>query len=1264
MERLFREVSPVQELAFNVDTTSPLDAHERHVLQQILAEGFMPETVSKKSLLGMSENIMEIGPRFITAVSTNLVAICHACGLTKVTRIELSRRHALPVDADRDAFKAANHDKMTEQEWLNPLQDFGAVRPIEAVYKIPLKEKGPNALLNVPGLAMDAWDRQFYYDYFVLYEGRDPTNVEILDLNNANSEHCRHGYFRGQQVIDGMTMPETLMDIIMSTLQANSYGSVIAFCDNSSAIEGYSCWTLIPQYPGMPSELVKKRIRYNFIFTAETHNFPTGIAPFQGAATGAGGRLRDILATGRGALVMFGTAGYCVGNLLIEGYVLPWEDKALLYPSNMATPLQILIQGSDGISRYSNEYGEPLGLGTARSYDIVMPDGRRYCPIKPVLFTGGMGKMDARHSEKGEAEPGLLIVVVGGEAQPVGFGGGAASSKLQEEGEEDLNLHAVQRADAQMQKKMDIVFRFCIAMGIRNPIISLHDQGAGGVANLLKELVEKAGGRIELRKIVLGDPNMSVVEIWIAEYQERCGLLIHPDRIEEFKAMCEREEVNCEVLGEVTADGRFIVHDEEDDSTPVNVKLAEVLGKMPQKIFMDRTIKPVLTPLKLPPDLTIESALYWVLRLLVVGSKEFLTGKADRSVKGLSVIQQCCGMLQIPVADMLVAAATHFGVRGVATSMGEQPIKLLIDPAAGARLAVTEAITNMMWAVISKLEAIKCSVNWMWAPKLPGEGAAMYAAAVAMRDFMIELGIAADGGKDSLSMVVKVLEDMVRSRELIISTYAPVPNFNHAVTPDIQRPGESEIIWIPLTGQARLGASALAHVHGQLGDDCPDMNNAALLKRAFIAVQQLIGEGLILAGHDVSDGGLITALLEMIFAGNCGLQVTMQGPHSALATCFAEEPQLVFEADMAHTAQIHEMLARNDVPSQTIAKTTVKKEIVVEHNGESVLQKETPELLEWWRATSHEIYQKQGNPETAEERKRNTHEQQGHAYTVSFTPEPTPAKVMRRVTKPKLAILRAPGSHGDEEMKAAFHKAGFKTLDVHMSDLIAGKISLEEFVGLAAVGGFAHADVIASAKGWASIIRLNPKLKEMFDDFYNRPDTFSLGVCNGFQLFTLLGWLPFPGIPDEKQPRLVKNLSCQFESQWARVRILDSPAIMLKGMAGSCLGVWVAHGEGRLYLPDYSMLNQITARDLAPVRYIDDNGEITEGYPFNPNGSPLGIAALCDPTGRHLGMMPHPERLFELWQWPYLPEKLKRQLAASPWLQMFQNAYFWCRENR
>ncbi len=1262
--RLYRLVNDGMEYCFNIESTHELAYDELERLRLILADGFLIETVTPMSKLYGSQ-VVEVGPRLNSATpwSSNMVSICQATGLECVTRVERSRRYLVPEDEDMEKFIAAHHDRMTECHYPEPLKTFETGIVPEAVYEVDFKGKGPDALLEIPGISMDKWDRNFYYDYFFKKHGRNPTIVEIMDLNNANSEHSRHGFFKGKQIIDGDEKIKTLFDLVTDTLNANPKGSIIAFHDNSSVIEGYGMQTIIPEKPGEPSALIPVNVHYHLLLTAETHNFPTGVAPFPGAETGTGGRIRDVQGTGRGGFVMAGTAGYCVGSLHIPSYSLSWEQEYPC-PNTLATALEIEIGASNGASDYGNKFGEPLIQGFTRSFDMQVGGGERWGWLKPIMFTGGIGQIDARLVEKAEPQKGMLIVQVGGPAYRVGFGGGAASSMLQGENKSDLDFNAVQRGDGEMAQKMNRVIRACNEMGDKTIVEVIHDQGAGGPANVLKELVEKSGGRIEIRNIRVGDPTMSVLEIYVAEFQERNGFLIRPENIEQFQKICEREKVNCEVLGEVTGDLRFVVHDANDDTTPVDIHLPTLLGNIPRKTFTDNHEQNSLTPLQLPDKLTVREALFNVLRLVSVGSKRFLTNKVDRSVTGLIAQQQCCGSLQLPVADVAVVAQSHFGLTGVATAIGEQPIKMLVNPAAGARMAVGEALTNLVWAKIKDLQQVKCSANWMWAPKLSGEGAAMYDAAQAMRDVMVSLGIAVDGGKDSLSMATLVDGQTVKSpRELVISLYAAMPDITKKITPDMKYPERNVLFTIDFAfwQKNRMGGSALAQVLGQIGNACPDMEYPEIARDIFDVVQELISRELISAGHDRSDGGLIVALLEMAFAGNCGIEITMPGAGNPLEMLFNEELGLVCECLESNWKAVKQILRTAGVPWACIGHATVEKRIKINCNGEVVLDEPMQLLRGWWEETSHQLERLQMNPVCAYEEKVNIFDRSGPEYIVPFVLKKTPESILEAKEKPKVAILRDEGSNSDREMSTAFYMAGFEPWDVTMTDLLSGRINLNQFRGLAVVGGFSYADVPESAKGWAATIMFNDRLKVMFDEFYDRPDTFTLGVCNGCQLFGLLGWVPWKGDKPEKQPRFIRNFSGRFESRWSTVRVLESKAMMLKDMDGLVFGIHVAHGEGRLHFSDSYAQRVACEMGLTPIVFVDDSGHATEKYPFNPNGSSEGIAALCSPDGRHLAMMPHPERTFLPWQAHYLPPAMKN-LPVTPWNQMFRNAYNWCKE--
>ncbi len=1268
------------EFCFYVEAAGRLTEKRKTILSWLLGETFEPARFGERTFLSSDGICLEVGPRlsFKTAWCTNAVGVCHSCGLEEITRIERSRRYLLrgtgPLsDHQRSRFLELVHDRMTEFPYSSSLTSFdGAVRP-EASFQVPVLQEGRGALERLnreAGLAFDDWDLDYYTDLFARRLGRNPTDVECFDIAQSNSEHSRHWFFKGRMVLDGQEQAASLLELIQEPMRANPRNSVIAFRDNSSAIRGYRIETLLPAEPGHPGPMAASKVDHDIIFTAETHNFPSGVAPFPGAETGTGGRIRDVHATGKGSLVVAGTAAYCVGNLRIPGYEQPWEDSDFRYPENLASPLQIEIEASDGASDYGNKFGEPLIQGFTRSFGLRLPNGERREWIKPIMFTGGIGQIDARHRRKEVPEAGMWVVKIGGPAYRIGLGGGAASSMVQGENVAELDFNAVQRGDAEMEQKVNRVIRACVEMGAGNPIVSIHDQGAGGNCNVLKEIAEPAGARIEVRKIPVGDETLSVLEIWVAEYQEQDALLLRPDDSRLFLDLCRREKVPAAFVGRVTGNGRIVLFDERDGSTPVDLELEQVLGSMPRKVFQLDRVAPQLRPLRLPGSTSVREALERVFRLVSVGSKRFLTNKVDRSVTGLVARQQCVGPLQMPLSDVSVIAQSHFGSTGAATAIGERPILGLLDPGAMARMSLAEALTNLVWAPVSHLQDVKCSGNWMWPAKLPGEGALVYAAAVALRDTLLELGIAVDGGKDSLSMAALApLVDSGREETvkapgaLVLSAYVTCPDITRTVTPDLKLPGRGRLLFLDLSsGRNRLGGSALAQVYGQLGDEPPDLEDAGLLGRSFEAVQTLIGKGLLSSGHDRSEGGLLTTILEMAFAGDCGVEVDLDVAEGedVLPLLFSEELGLVLEVGPETEGRVRQILTGADVPCRMIGRTLAESRVEIRVGGAVVLEGDVRELRDLWEETSYRIELLQVNPDCARQERRSLKCRRAPAYSLSFTPRATAPDRLAGDGRPKVAILREEGSNGDREMASAFHLAGFEAWDVTMSDLLSGAVQLSSFRGVAFVGGFSYADVLDSAKGWAGVIRFNPGLWEQFERFYHRPDSFSLGVCNGCQLMALLGWIPWRGIGTADQPRFVRNGSGRFESRFSTVRIQESPAVMLKGMADSVLGIWVSHGEGRAFFPQQSTLARIRDQGLAPIRFVDDAGQVTDDYPLNPNGSADGIAALCSPDGRHLAMMPHPERTSLKWQWGWMPQDWKDRLEVSPWLRLFQNAREWC----
>ncbi|XP_026380453.1 probable phosphoribosylformylglycinamidine synthase, chloroplastic/mitochondrial [Papaver somniferum] len=1289
------------EQCFNIGINSDLSSEKLEVLKWLLGETYEPDNLGSDSFLenenqgGVSSVVIEVGPRlsFTTAWSANAVSICKACGLTEITRLERSRRYILILGSGSkglqehqvNEFAAMVHDRMTECVYPQKLLSFKtSAVPAEVEY-IDVMGRGRKALEEINekmGLAFDEQDLQYYTRLFREDIGRNPTTVELFDIAQSNSEHSRHWFFNGKLVIDGKPMNSTLFQIVKSTLKANPNNSVIGFKDNSSAIRGFLVNQLRPSQPGLTSPLTPTARDLDILFTAETHNFPCAVAPFPGAETGAGGRIRDTHATGRGSYVVASTAGYCVGNLQIDGSCSPWENPAFTYPANLASPLQILIEASNGASDYGNKFGEPLIQGYTRTFGMRLPNGERREWLKPIMFSAGIGQIDHNHITKGEPEIGMLVVKIGGPAYRIGMGGGAASSMVSGQNDANLDFNAVQRGDAEMAQKLYRVVRACIEMGEGNPIISIHDQGAGGNCNVVKEIIYPKGAKIDIRAIVVGDHTMSVLEIWGAEYQEQDAILVKPESRDLLQSICERERVSMAVLGSISGEGRVTLVDSlatencrsrglPPPPPAVDLELEKVLGDMPQKCFEFPRVVPAAEPLKIPPGTTLMDSLERVLRLPSVCSKRFLTTKVDRCVTGLVAQQQTVGPLQLTLADVAVIAQSYTEHTGGACAIGEQPIKGLLNPTAMARLAVGEALTNLVWAKITSLSDVKASGNWMYAAKLDGEGAAMYDAANALSEAMIELGIAIDGGKDSLSMAAHASGEVVKAPgNLVISVYATCPDITLTVTPDLKLGDDGVLLHIDLgKGERRLGGSAFAQVFDQVGDDCPDVDDVSYLKRVFETIQELLTDRLISSGHDISDGGLIVCILEMAFAGNCGLRMNLISRGKSLfETLFAEELGLVLEVSKENLDTVRSRLQGAQISAEILGQVTSSPTIHLSVDGVPQLEQETSHLRDMWEETSFQLEGFQRLASCVQSEKNGLKSRHEPSWALSFTPKFTEKNLLALACKPKVAVIREEGSNGDREMSAALYASGFEPWDIAMSDLLSGAISLDGFRGIVFVGGFSYADVLDSAKGWSASIRFNQPLLTQFQEFYNRPDTFSLGVCNGCQLMALLGWIPGAEVGgvlgvggDPSQPRFIHNESGRFECRFTNVTIADSPSIMFKGMEGSTLGVWAAHGEGRAYFPDTEIQDHILNSNLAPVRYCDDSGGITEVYPFNPNGSPLGVAAICSKDGRHLAMMPHPERCFLMWQFPWYPKHWNvDKKDPSPWLRMFQNAREWC----
>lgn len=839
----------------------------------------------------------------------------------------------------------------------------------------------------------------------------------------------------------------------------------------------------------------------------------------------------------------------------------------------------------------------------------------------------------------------------------------------------------MQRGDAEMSNKLNRVVKACVELEGSNPILSIHDQGAGGNCNVCKELIYPKGGTLDIRQVKLGDTSLSVLEIWGAEYQENSAMLIAPESLSVIEKICARERCPFSVLGSIDGSGRVKLIDPTappGSPVPEDLDLEKVLGDMPKKTYDLQRMEFPNDPVSLPTGATPASALDRVLRLPSVGSKRFLTTKVDRSVTGLVAQQQCVGPLQIPIADVAVISQTHYGITGGATCIGEQPVKGMIDPAAMARMSLGESLTNLVFANTTGLKDVKYSGNWMYAAKLPGDGAHMFDACTALCAAMEKLDVAIDGGKDSLSMAARADGEVVKAPgSVVMSGYVTVPNVTKTVTPDLKLSKQrSKLLLVEFgskEGKRRLGGSALAQAYGQMGDVTPDMDDPVYFKLAWEATQVLIADRKIASGHDVSDGGFVTAVIEMTFPHpSAGVTVTLPvSPDGDVnASLFAEELAIVLEVSDANLSCVVKTYADAGVTVTEIGTTNDDGLVSVSVGNKGlVIDATVKDLRDTWEATSFALERLQSSEATVAAEQTGLRDRAMPKWNLTYQPEVTSPEVMSQTKKVKVCILREEGSNGDREMSAAIHSAGMEPWDVTMSDLLAGTVSLSDFRGIVFVGGFSYADVLDSAKGWAGSIKFNKSLWQQFRDFYDRQDSFSLGVCNGCQLMALLGFVPaedgLGSVADKEQPRFIHNESGRFESRWVTVGVdANTPAVMLEGMQGSKLGVWIAHGEGKVTFPDPTRLQPVVDAGCAPIRYVDPNGDATEQYPLNPNGSPLGVAALCSTDGRHLAMMPHPERAFLGWQMPWFPDDVGLTAdGPGPWLKMFQNARVWAEKH-
>ena len=1244
-----------------------LEPRARERLERILTYGPSGEPTRRDGVLCLV--VPRIGT--VSPWSSKATDIAHHCGLTAVERIErgvaywLSRRLSRE---ERAALAPLIHDRMTETmlgsfDEVSKLFEHIAPQPLKT---IAFAREGVAALERANrdmGLALSPDEIAYLADHFT-GAGREPTDVELMMFAQANSEHCRHKIFNAHWVIDGKAQPQSLFGMIRTTHEKQPRGTVVAYEDNAAVMEGATVARFYPRADGTyrfsdePTHILMK---------VETHNHPTAISPFPGAATGSGGEIRDEGATGRGAKPKAGLTGFSVSNLRIPGAEQPWEAD-YGRPGRIASALQIMIDGPIGGASFNNEFGRPNLCGYFRTFEQRVGDEVRGYH-KPIMIAGGLGNIAAAQARKKTFDTGSLLIQLGGPGMLIGLGGGAASSMDTGANLEDLDFDSVQRGNAEIQRRAQEVIDRCVALGGENPILSIHDVGAGGLSNALPEMVHAAGrgGRFELRRIPSEEPGMSPLQIWCNEAQERYVIAIAPNALERFAAICARERCPYAIVGEATADGRLTVTDARFDNRPVDMPLSVLLGK-PPRMTREVSRAPRALPSFTARNVDLSDAAYRVLRLPSVADKTFLIAIGDRTVGGLTARDQMVGPWQVPVADVAVTLMGYRTCRGEAMAMGERTPLALVNPQASGRMAIGEAVTNIAAAAIADIADIKFSANWMAAAGHPGEDAALYDTvhAVAM-ELCPKLGLSIPVGKDSLSMKTTWQEngathEVTAPLSLIVSAFAPVEDAWRTLTPQLRTDaGDTALILIDLgEGRCRLAGSALAQVHGEIGSEGPDLDDPEKLKAFFTAIQRLNREGRILAYHDRSDGGLFVAICEMLFAGRCGARVDVaraKGTRAAIEALFSEELGAVLQVRRADVAGVRAIFESSGLGSAFHEIGSVEhSEALRIHDGAAVILEESRvNLHRAWSETTWRMQALRDNPEGAQQeydRILDTGDP-GLAPRLTFDPaQDVAAPCVVRGARPRVAVLREQGINGQVEMAAALDCAGFDAVDVHMTDIISGRVSLAGFKGITACGGFSYGDVLGAGEGWAKSILFNARAREAFATYFRRADTFSLGVCNGCQMMASLREL-IPGT--DAWPRFVRNKSEQFEARFSLVEIVASASLFFEGMAGSRIPIAVAHGEGYAEFGDAAALD--AARPLIALRYVDNRGQPTEVYPANPNGSPRGITGLTTPDGRVTILMPHPERVFRSVQNSWHPDQWGED---GPWLRMFRNARKWC----
>ena len=1260
-----------------VESTAELSPFERQVLERLLTYGPRRSAAPVSGL----QQVVAPRPGTISPWSSKATDIAHTCGLTAIKRIErvvaytIDLGDATLTPAQQITLAAKLHDRMTQAVFPTPEACAVLFRREEPrrMASVPVLAQGRAALVAANaslGLALADDEIDYLVQAFTTL-ARDPNDIELMMFAQANSEHCRHKIFNATWEIDGAAKDRSLFQMIKNTYQLHSEGILSAYKDNAAVIAGTRGGRF---YVDPRTQVYSAHDEdIHLLCKVETHNHPTAISPFPGAATGSGGEIRDEGATGRGSKPKAGLVGFTVSNLKIPGALQPWE-KEHGKPGRIVSALDIMIEGPLGGAAFNNEFGRPAINGYFRTFEAEVPAAgaqggtelRGY--HKPIMLAGGLGNIKGEHIKKAAINPGDQLIVLGGPAMLIGLGGGAASSMASGSGQEDLDFASVQRDNPEMERRCQEVIDRCWALGDENPISFIHDVGAGGVSNALPELVNDGGrgGRFNLRKLPNDEPGMSPLELWCNESQERYVLAVPADRIATFRQLCARERCPFAIVGEATTERRLVLEDPHFGNTPIDMPLEVLLGKPPRMHRRETSLRRPQRPLVLG-DLSLKEAIHRVLIHPTVADKTFLIAIGDRTLGGLIARDQMVGPWQVPVADCGVTAAAFDVYTGEAMAMGERTPVAVNHAAASARLAVGEALTNLVAAQIGDLGKVNLSANWMAAPAVPGDAADLYAAVHAVgMELCPALGITIPVGKDSMSMSTVWNDPATRQRKrvtapvsLIVSAFAAVADVRKTLTPQLQTDpalGETTLLLIDLgRGQNRLGGSILAQVVSQMGTEPPDVDHAADLKGFWNAVQQLGHDGKLLAYHDRADGGLLATAVEMAFAGHTGVDLVLPENSSAFAPLFSEELGAVIQVRAADLAAVQTILSNHGLASATsvVGSVNAIHAVRIRQGGHELFAEDLFALRALWSDVTRRIQGLRDNPACAEMEHavRIDRGNPGITPVLSFTP--TAPAIIGRGGRPSVAILREQGVNGEVEMAAAFTRAGFTAIDVHMTDILSGRVQLKDFRGLAACGGFSYGDVLGAGEGWAKSVLFNERARTEFAAFFARENSFALGVCNGCQMMSNLKSI-IPGA--DAWPRFVQNKSERYEGRFVSVRLESSPSILFRGMEGSVIPIAVAHGEGYTEFADPTAAQAFSASGLVAGRFVDNHHQITEQYPLNPNGAPLGMTALTTTTGRVTIMMPHPERVFRSACMSWSP---KTWGEDSPWMQLFYNARSW-----